>query len=117
MDLKYPWDLPDLQNTGGLSSYRYRFLAEGDSWFSIGEFPPWATSNLLFELLRVNLKNDVIINCARQGDTLSHIAKHFYGKAGKWPEIYDANRDQLDNPDRIKPGQVLKIPSLDDGTP
>ena len=51
-----------------------------------------------------------------KGDTLSHIAKHFYGKAGKWPEIYEANRDQLDNPDRIKPGQVLKIPSLDDGT-
>lgn len=51
-----------------------------------------------------------------KGDTLSHIAKHFYGKAGKWPEIYEANRDQLDNPDRIKPGQVLKIPSLDIGT-
>jgi nucleoid-associated protein YgaU len=51
-----------------------------------------------------------------RGDTLSHIARHFYGKAGKWPEIYAANRDQLDNPDRIKPGQVLKIPSLDDGT-
>ena len=51
-----------------------------------------------------------------KGDTLSHIAKHFYGKAGKWPDIYEANRDQLDNPDRIKPGQVLKIPSLDDGT-
>ena len=50
-----------------------------------------------------------------KGDTLSHIAKHFDGKAGKWPEIYEANRDQLDNPDRIKPGQVLKIPSLDDG--
>ena len=52
-----------------------------------------------------------------KGDTLSHIAKHYYGKAGKWPAIYEANRDQLDNPDRIKPGQVLKIPSLDDGTP
>lgn len=78
MDLKYPWDLPELQNSGGLASYRYRFLAEGDSWFSIGEFPPWSTSNLLFELLRVNLKNDVVINCARQGDTLSHMVEMWH---------------------------------------
>jgi nucleoid-associated protein YgaU len=46
-----------------------------------------------------------------KGDTLSHIAKHFYGKAGRWREIFDANRDQLDDPDRIFPGQVLKIPA------
>ena len=46
------------------------------------------------------------------GDTLSHIAKHFYGKPA-WQQIYDANRDQLDNPDRIKPGQVLRIPAAE----
>ncbi len=46
------------------------------------------------------------------GDTLSHIAKHFYGKPA-WQRIYDANRDQLDNPDRIKPGQVLRIPTAE----
>ena len=46
------------------------------------------------------------------GDTLSHIAKHFYGKPA-WQHIYDANRDQLDNPDRIHPGQVLRIPAAD----
>jgi nucleoid-associated protein YgaU len=45
------------------------------------------------------------------GDTLSHIAKHFYGKASRWQAIFDANRDQLDDPDRIRPGQVLKIPA------
>jgi len=46
------------------------------------------------------------------GDTLSHIARHFYGKAD-WKPIFDANRDQLDNPDRIHPGQVLRIPGAD----
>ena len=46
-----------------------------------------------------------------KGDTLSHIAKHFYGKASRWRAIYDANRDQLDDPDKIFPGQVLKIPA------
>jgi nucleoid-associated protein YgaU len=45
------------------------------------------------------------------GDTLSHIAEHFYGKAGRWQAIYQANRDQLDDPDKIRPGQVLKIPA------
>lgn len=50
-----------------------------------------------------------------RGDTLSGIAKQYYGKANKYPAIFEANRDQLDDPDRIKPGQVLKIPPLDDG--
>ena len=48
-----------------------------------------------------------------KGDTLSHIAKAHYGKAGKWHAIFDANRDQLQDPDKIFPGQVLKIPVLD----
>lgn len=47
-----------------------------------------------------------------KGDTLSKIAKQFYGSANKWRRIFEANTDQLDNPDRIKPGQVLKIPQL-----
>jgi len=49
-----------------------------------------------------------------RGDTLSHIAKHFYGHANKWNAIFEANRDQLDDPDRIQPGQVLRIPAIDD---
>jgi nucleoid-associated protein YgaU len=49
-----------------------------------------------------------------KGDTLSHIAKQFYGKANQWNAIFEANRDQLDDPDKIKPGQVLKIPAIND---
>lgn len=45
------------------------------------------------------------------GDNLSKIAKQFYGNANEWQRIYDANRDQLSNPDLVKPGQVLKIPA------
>ena len=48
-----------------------------------------------------------------KGDTLSHIAKDHYGKASKWQVIFEANRDQLADPDKIFPGQVLKIPALD----
>ncbi len=51
-----------------------------------------------------------------KGDSLSKIAKHFYGNANRWRRIFDANRDQLDDPDRIEPGQVLKIPAADTDT-
>ena len=44
------------------------------------------------------------------GDTLSGIAKKFLGNASEYMEIFNANRDQLSDPDKIKPGQVLKIP-------
>lgn len=44
------------------------------------------------------------------GDSLSKIAKREYGDASKWPKIYDANRDQIKNPDLIHPGQVLTLP-------
>ena len=43
-------------------------------------------------------------------DTLSRIAKQFYGDANKWRKIFQANGDVIKNPDLIHPGQVLKIP-------
>lgn len=46
----------------------------------------------------------------QKGDTLSHIAQKHYGKASQWHAIFDANRDQLDDPDKIFPGQKLRIP-------
>jgi nucleoid-associated protein YgaU len=48
----------------------------------------------------------------KAGDTLSKIAKEQLGDANAYNEIFTANRDQLTDPDKIKPGQVLKIPSL-----
>jgi len=47
----------------------------------------------------------------KAGDTLSAIAKQHLGDANQYMKIYEANRDQLSDPDKIKPGQVLKIPS------
>lgn len=44
------------------------------------------------------------------GDSLSKIAKRYYGDANQWPRIHEANRDQISNPDLIHPGQRLKIP-------
>ena len=48
------------------------------------------------------------------GDTLGKIAKNFYGNAMKYPVIFEANKPMLSHPDKIYPGQVLRIPPLVD---
>lgn len=48
----------------------------------------------------------------QKGDSLSKIARDKYGDGTKWKAIFEANRDQITNPDLIHPGQVLKIPSV-----
>jgi len=44
------------------------------------------------------------------GDTLSKIARQFYGNPNKYPVIFEANKPMLTSPDKIYPGQVLVIP-------
>jgi len=47
------------------------------------------------------------------GESLSRIAKHYYGDAMKYPVIFEANKPMLTDPDKIYPGQVLRIPSVE----
>jgi LysM repeat protein len=53
------------------------------------------------------------IHKVESGDTLGKISKEYLGEAGKYMEIFNANKDQLSNPDLIKVGQELKIPFVD----
>ena len=46
----------------------------------------------------------------KKGDTLSAVAKQFYGKANDYPRIFEANREVIKNPDLIFPGQKIRIP-------
>ena len=46
----------------------------------------------------------------KSGDTLSKIAKEVYGDPMKYPAIFEANKPMLDHPDKIYPGQILRIP-------
>lgn len=46
----------------------------------------------------------------QSGDTLGKIAKQFYGNAMEYPKIFEANKPMLSDPDKIYPGQVLRIP-------
>jgi nucleoid-associated protein YgaU len=47
----------------------------------------------------------------KSGDTLSKISKQFYNDPNQYTKIFEANKDKLTDPDEIKPGQVLTIPS------
>lgn len=45
-----------------------------------------------------------------RGETLSHVAETYYGEQRLWRRIFDANRDVIDDPDRVSPGTLLRIP-------
>lgn len=49
----------------------------------------------------------------KKGDTLSGIARDYLGDAKQYMRIFEANKDQLTDPDKIEPGQVLKIPAME----
>jgi nucleoid-associated protein YgaU len=58
----------------------------------------------------VNPYTGFLVYTVRAGDTLSDIAQQFLGDASKFPIIFEANRNQLSDPDVIFPGQQLRIP-------
>ena len=54
------------------------------------------------------------IYVVQKGDSLSKIAKQFYGRPSEWRRIYDANRERIKDPDLIQPGWKLTIPEEGD---
>ncbi|SEQ47934.1 peptidoglycan-binding protein LysM [Thalassovita taeanensis] len=54
--------------------------------------------------------DDVIFHTVEKGDTLSAVAKKTLGKSSRYMEIFEANKPMLSSPDKIYPGQVLRIP-------
>ncbi|MCJ1900299.1 MULTISPECIES: peptidoglycan-binding protein LysM [Paracoccus] len=51
-----------------------------------------------------------LFHTVRKGETLSAIAQQYLGKASRYPEIFEANKPMLSHPDKIYPGQTLRIP-------
>ncbi len=56
--------------------------------------------------------DQTVFYTVKSGDTLSKIAKEHYGDAMKYPVIFEANTPMLSDPDKIYPGQTLRIPSI-----
>ena len=61
-----------------------------------------------------NKEPEAVFHTVEKGDTLSKIAKEHYGDAMKYPVIFEANKPMLTDPDKIYPGQVLRIPHQED---
>ncbi len=58
------------------------------------------------------LPEDVQYYEIKSGDTLSKLAKEYYGDANKYPKIFEANREVIKDPDKIYVGQKIRIPKL-----
>jgi nucleoid-associated protein YgaU len=77
-------------------------------WDALKTIPDWKTE-IVADITATGGPAEELYT-VKAGDTLGKIAKQFLGDANAYPSIFDANRDQLSDPDKIKPGQVLKIP-------
>lgn len=81
-------------------------------WDKIKEVGGQSPSDIKADI-RVEQKDYYHKHKVVSGDTLGKISKEYLGEANKYMEIFNANRDQLSNPDLIKVGQELKIPFVD----
>jgi len=78
-------------------------------WDAIKTIPTWS-QDIVADIQSTGAA-EVKTYTVKAGDTLSSIARERLGNANAYPKIFEANRDQLSDPDKIKPGQVLKIPA------
>ena len=60
-----------------------------------------------------NKEPEAVFHTVERGDTLSKISKEHYGDPNQYPLIFEANKPMLQDPDKIYPGQVLRIPPMD----
>jgi nucleoid-associated protein YgaU len=77
-------------------------------WDALKTIPDWK-NEIVADITATGGSTDETYT-VKAGDTLSKIAKNLLGDANAYNAIFEANRDQLSDPDKIKPGQVLKIP-------
>jgi nucleoid-associated protein YgaU len=97
-------DVPSVPNRPRGSLEVFEFSAEDGSEINKRVIP------IVFGRALVDPFMGFTIHTVAPGDTLSAIANAFYGDPGKFRIIFAANRNQLDDPDVIVPGQVLRIP-------
>jgi len=79
-------------------------------WDAIKTVPDWRNDVVAEVTVDPNAPKTTTYT-VKAGDTLSKIAKETLGNANAYMKIFDANKDQLTDPDKIKPGQVLHIPA------
>ncbi len=80
-------------------------FAKNQLWDVIKRIDP----NVSDAIIDVNVQRGLTYKIV-SGDTLSKIAKRFYGDANAYQSIFEANRDKLNDPDKIKIGQEIRLP-------
>jgi nucleoid-associated protein YgaU len=83
---------------------------KNEVWSKIKAIDPAYADLTADIIIDASLKVPAKIYEVAAGDTLSKIAKHFYNDTSKYTRIFEANKDQLSDPDKIKVGQKLRIP-------
>ncbi len=78
-------------------------------WDKIKEIGGDAPADIIADI-KVETNDYYAKYTVKSGDTLGKIAKHFYEEPKKYTQIFEANTDVLDHPDKIEVGQVLTIP-------
>lgn len=90
----------------GTTTYQ---LEKDQLWDKIKTYPNW--ENEIAADIKVEKTDLYGVYTVKSGDTLSKIAKQLFGNANRYMEIFNLNKDILTNPDLIKVGQKLKLPS------
>ncbi len=120
---KYAEVIATIQNFADLGATLDEADLEGDKLHLKGSVPSKVVANRVWDEIKKadpsysDLHHEIATSGSdeqpytiRSGDNLSHIAKRFYGSAGKYTEIAEANG--IDNPDHIQVGQQLRLPVL-----
>jgi nucleoid-associated protein YgaU len=112
VDMAQKMGLTNIEERNGKLHFKGTVATQADAnkiWDAIKTIPTWSQD--VVADIQARPGGEVRTYTVKAGDSLSKIAKEVLGDANAYPKIFDANRDQLNDPDKIQPGQVLKIPA------
>ena len=113
VDIAQKMGLNTIEERDGKLHFKGTVATQEDAnkiWDAIKTIPTWSKDVVADIQARPGAAAAAQTYTVKAGDTLSKIAERSLGNANAYLRIFEANRDQLSDPDKIKPGQVLKIP-------
>ena len=114
VDMAQKMGLSSIEERDGKLYFKGTVATQEDAnkiWDAIKTIPTWSKDVVADIQARPGAAGAARTYTVKAGDTLSKIAKDALGDGNAYMRIFNANRDQLKDPDEIKPGQVLKIPA------
>ena len=114
VDMAQKMGLSSIDERDGKLHFKGTVATQEDAnkiWDAIKTIPTWSKDVVADIQARPGSASATKTYTVKAGDTLSKIAKESLGDANAYMRIFEVNKDQLKDPDEIKPGQVLKIPA------